>query len=66
MTTITIPNNQRVPISRYCAKHISPQRYYLHNSVGGVGWRIIQRIDGWALEAPSEHITIIALKYGIA
>ena len=26
----------------WCLKHIGPRLYYLHNKIGGEGWRIIR------------------------
>lgn len=68
MTSIAIPRAQRVPISRYCARHISPQRYYLHNAVGGINWCVaLSTTDSseCIVEAPDEHLVIIRLKYGV-
>ena len=37
----------KVPATRFaeawCLKHIGPRLYYLHNSIGGEGWRILRR-----------------------
>lgn len=65
MTSITIPTNKRVDIGLYCCKHISPQRYYLHSGIGGVGWNVTLGEQGWTVQAPNEHLVIIRLKYGV-
>ena len=71
-TTITVSYFKRMEIAKYCHDNISPRRYYLHNAIGGTGWTLKHNSDiikgehTYTLEAPSEHITIIALKYGIA
>ena len=37
----------KVPVTRFaeawCLKHIGPRVYYLHNSIGGRGWRIMTK-----------------------
>lgn len=67
MATVTIPIDltKRKSIVEYCNTHISPQRYYLHNGIGGVGWRISnsELSSGWSATVPSEHAIIIQLKY---
>jgi hypothetical protein len=50
----------------YCTEHISPRRYYLHNQIGGLGWRVIRKDKYWELEIHDEksidaHITWLAL-----
>lgn len=39
----------KVPVTRFaeawCLKNIGPRMFYLHNSIGGDGWRILRR-DG--------------------
>lgn len=50
----------------YCTEHISPRRYYLHNQIGGLGWRVFRNKGYWELEIDDEknidaHITWIAL-----
>lgn len=40
----------KVPLVRYaeawCLKNIGPRMFYLHNSIGGEGWRIVRRNTG--------------------
>jgi hypothetical protein len=31
------------PAEAWCLKHIGPRLYYLHNKIGGEGWRIMRR-----------------------
>lgn len=49
----------------YCTKHISPRRYFLHNQIGGIGWRVFYNGGYWELEINAEHadahITWLAL-----
>jgi hypothetical protein len=30
------------PAEAWCLKHIGPRLYYLHNKIGGEGWRIMK------------------------
>jgi hypothetical protein len=30
----------------WCMKHIGPRLYYIHDRIGGEGWRIMRRGDG--------------------
>lgn len=57
--TIRINHSKRNAIADYCAKNISPRRYYLHNSVGGTGWQLSQN----TLEVEEHYALIIKLKY---
>lgn len=57
-------------IETYCSGNISPRRYYLHNALGGEGWRIFRKDGYWNLEINNEkditsHITWLALTDGI-
>ena len=77
---ITIPHSvNRVDIADYCQTNISPRRYYLHNQIGGTGWRIYSILapinpDGnWKIQMTTWHVDIdddkqammIRLKYGV-
>lgn len=77
MTTIEIPQHVRKEdIANYCSVNISPRSYYLHDSIGGVGWRLYTtkhikkpywqyQHSGWYLELDNEQYAIlIRLKYG--
>ena len=77
MTTIEIPEHiNKDTIARYCHSNISPRRYYLHDSIGGVGWRLYSeyRKDAdnwkrqhseWRLDLYNEqHAIMLRLKYG--
>lgn len=37
----------KIPVSRFaeswCLKNIGPRQYYIHNKVGGDGWRIMMK-----------------------
>lgn len=65
MTTVYIYSSDRERIAEYCSRTISPKRYYLHNSIGGVGWTVSLTTSGWTLTASDELITLIALQYSI-
>lgn len=80
MTTLVIPKTvNRKELADYCNLNISPRRYWLHDSIGGVGWRIYSnsepedpnvnwkiRISRWRIELEDEHQAIlIRLKYGV-
>lgn len=30
----------------WCLKHVGPRLYYLHNKIGGEGWRIMREYNG--------------------
>jgi len=77
MTTIEIPQHiRKEDIANYCHSNISPRRYYLHDSIGGVGWRLYNEYikdasnwkrqhSEWRLEVDNEQYAIlIRLKYG--
>jgi hypothetical protein len=65
MTTVYIYSSDRERIAEYCSRTISPKRYYLHNSIGGVGWTVAHTDRGWTCTAPPEHITLVALQYKV-
>lgn len=74
---LIIPTDARKAVARYCEANIAPRAYYLHDSVGGQGWRMYNeyRKDAdnwkrqhseWLLEVEDEHVAvIIRLKYGV-
>jgi hypothetical protein len=79
MTNLPIPQGtNRVDLAEYCHTNISPRRYYLHNQVGGEGWRIYSLVepvnpDGnwkikmtkWYVDVDCEQQAIlIRLRYG--
>jgi len=80
MMDIVIPQTtNRVDLADYCSKNISRRMYWLHNQVGGEGWRIYSRVepinpDGnwkiqmttWYLDVRDERqALLIRLKYGV-
>ena len=74
---LIIPQDARKAVAEYCEQHIAPRAYYLHDSIGGMGWRMYNeyRRDGdnwkrqyseWLLEVEDEQkAVIIRLKYGV-
>ena len=80
MMDIAIPQTtNRVDLAEYCSANISKRMYWLHNQVGGEGWRIYSRVepvnpDGnwkiqmttWYLDVADERqALLIRLKYGV-
>jgi hypothetical protein len=76
---IAIPSTtNRVDLADYCSRMISKRSYWLHNQVGGEGWRIYSRVEPinsegnwkiqmtyWYLDVADEHqALLIRLKYG--
>lgn len=54
----------------YCSANISPRRYFLHNQIGGPGWRVIRKQGYWELEIDDlenidAHLTWLALTVDI-
>lgn len=45
----------------WCSKIIGPRTYWLHNKLGGAGWRIINRGSGWELELQDEKQALLAI-----
>ena len=53
-------------IIQYCRANIGPQRFHLHNAVGGVGWRLYTTTTDrtWSIDVEDElQATRIALQY---
>lgn len=65
MTRIPIPTNKRREVAEYCSHAISPRRYYIHSTVGGVGWNVTLGEHGWTVEASEQHLIILRLKLGV-
>ena len=79
MTILTLTATvDRKAIADYCDANISPRRYYLHNKIGGEGWRIYSTLEPvnpqatwkvqhtkWYMEIDCEQQAIlIRLRYG--
>jgi hypothetical protein len=80
MTTLTIPKQvNRIELAEYCSNNISKRSYWLHDQIGGEGWRIYSKsepedpninwkiqISRWRIELDNtDQAIMIALKYGI-
>lgn len=80
MITLNVPKTlNRKELADYCSNNISPRRYWLHDSIGGKGWRIYSnsepedpninwkiQISRWRIELDDEKQAIlIRLKYGV-
>ena len=44
MIEFKVPNVGKA--EAWCMKHIGPRLYYIHDRIGGEGWRIIRKGDG--------------------
>lgn len=77
---IDIDSTTKQAIAEYCHTNISPRRYYLHNQIGGTGWRIYgelkpveQESPNWKVQATYWYVDVdceqqaimIRLKYGV-
>lgn len=45
----------------WCLKHIGPRRYYLHNKIGGEGWRIMRTSLGVLLCIEDDKKALMAM-----
>jgi len=45
----------------WCSKIISRRTYWLHNKLGGKGWKIIRRNSVWELELLDEKQALLAI-----
>ena len=44
MIEFKVPNIGKA--EAWCMKHIGPRLYYIHDRIGGEGWRIMRKGDG--------------------
>ena len=44
MIEFKVPNVGKA--EAWCMKHIGPRLYYIHDRIGGEGWRIMRKSDG--------------------
>ena len=52
-------------ILEWCNKCIGPQKYYIHNKIGGKDWTAKKEDKGWKLQINDSKIALIAmLKFG--
>jgi hypothetical protein len=80
MTILTIPKTvNRIDLAEYCSNNISKRSYWLHDQIGGEGWRIYSnsepldpninwkiQISRWRIELDDDKQAIlIRLKYGV-
>ena len=65
--------NNHLAVVRYCDQYIASRQYWIHNTIGGTGWRVTlaeqpnKRIR-WQLELDDNlesHITMMVLKNAI-
>lgn len=42
MIKLDIKRTSEMEIINWCSKYISPREYWLHNRVGGEGWRLLK------------------------
>lgn len=63
---ITLPRNKLNEVRQWCEQHISPREYWLHNQIGGLGWKISNLDSIWEtnLEVDDQQLqTYIVLKF---
>ena len=44
MIEFKVPSSEKA--EAWCLKHIGPRLYYIHDRIGGEGWRIMRRRGG--------------------
>ena len=44
MIEFKVPNISKA--EAWCMKHVGPRLYYIHDRMGGEGWRIMRKGDG--------------------
>lgn len=61
---IILKSNQINSTIRWCSKNIAPRQFFLHNLIGGNGWKIfISRDSLWYLETDDPSLeTYVKLK----
>jgi hypothetical protein len=61
---IILESKQVSSTIRWCSKNIAPRQFFLHNLVGGNGWRVfISRNSLWYLETDDPSLeTYVKLK----
>jgi hypothetical protein len=66
MTELKIQNWEVTPIVNWCGKYISPQKYYIHNRIGGENWEARNNAPGgWKLYLKEDKmVTMALLKFG--
>jgi hypothetical protein len=53
------------PIIEWCKDYIGPQKYYIHNKIGGEAWTAKMEERVWKLQINDSKIALIAmLKFG--
>lgn len=45
----------------WCLKNIGPRLYYLHNKIGGVGWRIVRNNNKVSLSIDDDKKALLAI-----
>lgn len=59
MIEFKVPNLPRAEI--WCTKHVGPRLYYIHNKIGGKGWRIMRKDGAVMLCLEDDKKAIIAM-----
>jgi hypothetical protein len=54
------------PVVNWCGKCIGPQKYYIHNRIGGEKWEARNTLPGgWKLYLKEDKMAVLALlKFG--
>lgn len=64
MHSISVCQHQLGHIMSYCYENISARRFFLHNQIGGEGWKLYNDSKGWHLTTDDpRHLTFISLKF---
>ena len=48
-------------LDRWLWRYVSPQSYYLHNRIGGVGWAMIRTKGGWRLQIDDDKKALMCI-----
>jgi hypothetical protein len=59
MIEFKVPNVGKT--EAWCMKHIGPRLYYIHDRIGGKGWRIMRRQDEILLSLEDDKKATMAM-----
>ena len=65
MIELNVHSGGLKPIIDWCKDHIGPQKYYIHNKIGGEYWTAKKEDRGWKLQINDSKLALIVmLKFG--
>lgn len=61
MIEIKVDTNNTISIINWCKKFVGPQKYWIHNKIGGDDWFLIKSERSWKLRINDDKKGLLAI-----